>query len=163
MWSLFSHLHKSTGLWGQFIFHRWNFYSFIKRSFCNKIFLVNLRNGLGSHHWLHLKFLLSFLAIKIEIFTLLLMIKVSFFLLFKCLPFFVYLSLSEYTGFDVNLSDWLEIDINSIITLFLLILLFKLLFFCLVHSFIELSNNFRVKLSFYFSSFWSENPIRHFW
>jgi len=129
---LFSHLNQSACLWGQFIFHRWNFDSLIKGCFSDKIFLIDLRDGLSPHHWLDLRFLPSFFTIKIEIFPLLFMIKVSLLLLFKGLSFLINLSLCKYTWLDVYLSDWFKININSIITLSLLIFFLYFLLFGLI-------------------------------
>jgi hypothetical protein len=90
-------------------------------------------------------------------------VKVCFFLFIKGLSFLINLSLSEHTWLNVDLSDWSNIYIHCVVSLFLLwLLIFLRLLFCLIHHcVVKLSDNLWVQLFFLFWSFWSKNPIWH--
>jgi hypothetical protein len=128
------HLDHTAGKGSQFIFHGRYLDSLIKWRLSNEILLVDFRNGLGSHHRIYLNLVFSLIPINIEILALFLMIVVGFFLLFECISLFVDLSLCKDTGLDVNLAHRLQVDIHSVISFSLIIVLGGLLFFRSVHS-----------------------------
>jgi hypothetical protein len=128
------HLYQTAGMGSQFIFHGRYLDSLIKWRLSNEILLVDFRNGLSSHHRIYLNLVFSLIPIDIEILAFFLMVVVGFFLLFKCLSLFVDLSLCKDTGLDVNLAHRLQVDIHSVISFSLIIVLGGLLFFRSVHS-----------------------------
>ncbi len=148
-------------MWSELVLHGWDFDSLVQRSLSYKILLVDLWHRLSSKHRLDFHFLFSLLSVQVEVFSLLLVVIVSFLLILKGVSFLVNLSLSEDTWLYVDLSDRLQVDIHCVIPFIFLILFLHLLFLRLIHCFIQLSHYFRIKLSHNLSSFRPENPIWH--
>lgn len=128
MWPLFSHLCHITWWTAELVFH-WTYFNFlIHRSLCHKIFLIQFTNWKGSHEGRDFRFIFSFITIKIEIFSLFLMILISFLFIFKSTFFFIYLSFGKNTRFHINLLWLIKPIFDSIIFLFISFRLIKIVF-----------------------------------
>ena len=163
MRTFFSHFSHITSWWCQFVFHRTDLNFLVKRSLSYKIFLINFADGLSSMESSYIWSASSFLSIDIEILSFYLMIFVCFLFTLKSNSFLIDLSLSENTGFYVDLFLWsrIEIDFDCIISFFWI---FTSLFISVqIIRIIELVSYLRIELSWFFDLFGSEYPIWHLW